>query len=90
MIWTPGWRSRHAFSVAVADVSVDEALLRDVRELAGQYGVSVSALIEAAVRAFIGRGGLPGEGVSDLDEEQALRLAYDELHEMRRERRLSS
>lgn len=67
-------------------VYVEEDVLREIRVTAARRGCTVSELVEDALR----RSTLSGliESVrsrSDLSEEEALELAYSELHAMRRE-----
>jgi predicted transcriptional regulator len=80
---------------------IDAELLEAVRRLARQQGRDESAVIEDAIRRYVsassGRPGTLAElferidrgrkerGVEPLSEEEAMRLANEELHAMRRE-----
>lgn len=67
---------------------VDDELLRTYRVLAARRGCSVSELIEEALRASTLTGMLERVWArnADLSEEDAMALAYSELHAMRAER----
>jgi plasmid stability protein len=68
-------------------VYVDEDVLREIRVSAARRGRSVSELVEDALRRSTLSGLIEGiRSRSDLSEEEALELAYSELHAMRRER----
>jgi hypothetical protein len=82
--------SRH-----VKAINVDAELLEKARD-AMKSKATPSApspqldveVIEQALRYYLGRRALEqSQAMSDLSEEHALRLAYEELHELRRERR---
>ncbi len=65
-------------------VYVEEDLLRSARVMAARAGKRDSDIVEEALRTYLGVDVL--ERVwsrSDLDEKQALELAYDELHRSR-------
>lgn len=72
-----------------ATVYIEEGLLRSARVMAERTGKGEPEVFEEALRAYLGfdvlekvwkREGLP-------DEEEAMRLAYEELHAMRAEKR---
>ena len=66
-------------------VYVEEDLLRSARVAAARAGKADSEILEEALRSYLLTDVLERVWTrSDLDEEQALTLAYDELHEMRR------
>lgn len=69
-------------------VYVEEDLLRSTRVMAAREGKRDSDIVEEALRSYLGVDVL--ERVwsrSDLDESQALELAYEELHRSRRKPR---
>jgi hypothetical protein len=66
-------------------VYVEEDLLRSARVAAARAGKPDSDILEEALRRYLLTDVLERVWArSDLDEEQALTLAYDELHKMRR------
>jgi len=81
-------------------VEINEDLLRQVRAIAKEHGLTEVELVEAAVASYIVvMGGSDPEalfdridlyqrlrGVELLSEDEAMRLANEELHAMRRER----
>ena len=68
-------------------VYVDEDVLREIRVTAARRGRTVSKLVEDALRMSTLSGLIESiRSRSDLSEEEALELAYSELHAMRRER----
>jgi len=68
-------------------VYVDEDVLRKIRVSAARRGRTVSELVEDALRMSTLSGLIESiRSRSDLSEEEALELAYSELHAMRRER----
>ena len=68
-------------------VYLDEEILRSARIQAARTGQRDSELIEAAVRSYLGLDVLDEIWArSDLDEKQALDLAYEGLDAARRER----
>lgn len=74
---------------AKATVYVDPDVLRATRVHAARTGRRDSDVVEEALREYLGLALL--ERIwekADLSEEEALKLAYDELHAMRAERRL--
>lgn len=76
---------------------IDDRLLRELRELASEQGRSEQELLDEAVLRYLrGRAGLKQmledaagwqkeHGVEPLSDEEAMRLADEELHAMRRE-----
>jgi hypothetical protein len=67
---------------------VDASVLRAARAYAARKGLSESEVIEDALREHLGFASLERiRARADLSEEEAMRLAYDELHSMRAERR---
>jgi hypothetical protein len=68
-------------------VYVEEELLRNARVAAARTGKRDSDILEEALRSYLGVDVLERVWAkSDLDESQALELAYDELHKERRRR----
>lgn len=68
-------------------VYVEEDVLREIRVTAARRGRTVSELVEDALRRSTLSGLIESiRSRSDLSEEEALELAYSELHTMRRER----
>jgi len=68
-------------------VYVEEDVLREIRVTAARRGRTVSELVEDALRMSTLSGLIESiRSRSDLSEEEALELAYSELHAMRRER----
>jgi hypothetical protein len=67
-------------------VYVDEDILRAAKVMAARTGKRDSDVFEEALRAYTALG-IAREAwkESDLSEEEALELAYQELHAMRRE-----
>ncbi len=82
--------SRH-----VKAIDVDAELLEKARDAMKSKAVPSepspqldAEVIEQALRYYLGRRALEqSQAMSGLSEEQALHLAYEELHELRRERR---
>jgi hypothetical protein len=73
---------------AKTTVYLDPAVLRAMRVQAARTGRRDSDVVEDALREYLGLGLL--ERIwekADLSEDEALELAYDELHAMRAERR---
>ena len=67
-------------------VYLEEDMLREIRVAAARRGRSVSELVEDALRRSMLSGLIESvRSRSDLSEEEALELAYSELHAMRRE-----
>jgi hypothetical protein len=86
----------------VSDVraEIDGELLAEVRRMADEQGRSERELLDEAVRTYLlrRRAGLKElfedaarwqreRGIDLLSDEEAMRLANDELHAMRRERK---
>ncbi len=68
-------------------VYLEEDVLREIRVTAARRGRTVSELVEDALRRSTLSGLIESiRSRSDLSEEEALELAYSELHAMRRER----
>jgi plasmid stability protein len=68
-------------------VYVEEDVLRQIRVSAARRGRTVSELVEDALRKSTLSGLIESvRSKSDLSAEEALELAYSELHAMRRER----
>jgi ubiquitin len=76
-------------SRAVKTVDVDAGLLAKTRDaLKPSAGAADAEVVERALRAYLGRRALEAsQAMSELSEEDALRIANEELHTMRRERR---
>lgn len=74
---------------AVKQIDIDAALLEQTRKAMSPPPDAPDAeIVERALRTYLGRKALhEAQERSDLTEEQALDLAYGELHAMRRERR---
>jgi hypothetical protein len=69
-------------------VTLDERVLRAVRIKAARTGRRDSEVIEEALRRDLGLDVLERIWASaDLDEDEAMRIAVEEQHEARRERR---
>lgn len=67
-------------------VYVEEGLLRAAKVSAARSGKKDYEVFEEALRAYLGLDVLEAVWArSDLDEKQALDLAYREIHQMRRE-----
>jgi len=68
-------------------IYIDSDLLRATHAAAARTGMRVSDVVETALRSYLGVGLLERiREKADLGEE-AMKLAYQELHAMRRERR---
>jgi len=73
---------------AKATVYLAPDVLRATRVHAARTGKRDSDVVEDALREYLGLAVLDSiRAKSDLDEEAAMQLAYEELHAMRRERR---
>ena len=99
----PGVRECEGGGEVRVQAEIDERLLSEIRKLAQQQGRSERELLEEAIRRYLReptrRSGSLEElferidrgqrerGVEPLSEEEAERLAYEELHAMRRERK---
>lgn len=81
-------------------VDVDDSLLREVRRLAEEQGRSEAEVVEDALRSYVVRPFSDPDtlferidrwqserNVASFSEEDAIRLADEELHAMRQERR---
>lgn len=80
-------------------VEINEDLLRQVRAIARDRGLTEEELVEAAVASYVMRVSKPEalfdridlyqrlRGVDPLSEDEAMKVAYEELHAMRRDRR---
>lgn len=74
---------------AIKTVDVDAGLLEEARR-AMKPGASAAdaEVVEGALRSYLGRRALDAsQAMSGLSEDEALRIANEELHAMRRERR---
>jgi hypothetical protein len=72
-------------------VYLDPGVLRATRVHAARKGKRDSDVVEEALREYLGLAVIDRiRSRSDLDEDEAMRLAYEELHAMRRERREAS
>jgi hypothetical protein len=73
---------------AKATVYLDPDVLRATRIRAARTGKRDSDVVEEALREHLGLAVVDRvRASSDLDPDEAMRLAYEELHAMRRERR---
>jgi hypothetical protein len=71
-----------------ATVYLDPEVLRATRIRAARTGKRDSDVVEEALREYLGLAAVERiRSRFDLDEEEAMRIANDELHAMRRERR---
>jgi hypothetical protein len=71
-----------------ATVYLDPDVLRATRVRAARTGKRDSDVVEEALRAYLGLSVIDEiRAKADLDEDEAMKLAYEELHAMRRERR---
>lgn len=69
-------------------VYLDPEVLRAARVHAARTGKRDSDVVEEALREHLGLDVIDSiRAKSDLDEDAAMQLAYEELHAMRRERR---
>jgi hypothetical protein len=76
---------------AKATVYLDPDVLRATRVRAARTGRRDSDIVEDALREYLGFGLIDRiRSRSNLTPEEAERLAYDELHAARRERRTSA
>jgi hypothetical protein len=75
---------------AVKTIDVDASLLAETRDaMKPSAGAADAEVVERALRAYLGRRALDAsQAMSGLTEEEALRVANEELHAMRRERRV--
>jgi hypothetical protein len=74
---------------AVKTIDVDASLLAETRDaMKPSAGAADAEVVERALRAYLGRCALDAsQAMSGLSEDEALRVANEELHAMRRERR---
>jgi len=73
-----------------ATVYLDPHVLRATRVHAARKGKRDSQVVEDALREYLGISVIDRiRSRSDLNEEEAMRIAYEELHAMRREQRES-
>jgi hypothetical protein len=71
-----------------ATVYLDPEVLRATRVRAARTGKRDSDVVEEALREYLGLRVIDEiRAKADLDEDEAMKLAYEELHAMRRERR---
>jgi Ribbon-helix-helix protein, copG family len=71
-----------------ATFHLDADVLRATRVRAARTGKPESDVVEEALREYLGLAVIDEIWAkADLDEDAAMRLAYEELHAMRRERR---
>jgi len=70
-------------------VQLDEDLVERARECSGRDAATDAAqVVEEALAVYLGMKALDeAQAESDLSEEEAAQLAYEELHALRRERR---
>ena len=74
-----------------ATVYLDPEVLRATRIRAARTGKRDSDVVEEALREYLGLAVVERiRSRFDVDEEEAMRIANDELHAMRRERRKAS
>jgi hypothetical protein len=73
----------------VKTIDVDAVLLADTRDaMKPSAGAQDAEVVERALRFYLGRRALEtSQAMSALSEEDAMRIANEELHAMRRERR---
>jgi hypothetical protein len=68
-------------------VYLDPQVLRAARVAAARAGKRDSDVVEEALREYLGLAVIDRiRSRSELDEDEAMQLAYEELHAMRRER----
>jgi hypothetical protein len=74
-----------------ATVYLDPEVLRATRVRAARTGKRDSDVVEEALREYLGLAVIDQiRANADLDEDEAMKLAYEELHAMRRERRAAA
>ena len=74
-----------------ATVYLDPEVLRAARIRAARTGKRDSDVVEEALRQHLGLAGVDRmRSAADLDPDEAMRLANEELHALRRERRTRS
>jgi hypothetical protein len=71
---------------SVKSVEVDAQLLAKARDVASPSASADDAeVVGLALRSYVGRAALEAsQEMSEVTEEQALQIAYDELHALRR------
>jgi DNA-directed RNA polymerase subunit F len=76
-------------SRSVRKVDIDAELLAKARDaMTSAAPVADAEVVERALRLYLGRRALEhAQSVSELSEEEAMRIANEELHAMRKERR---
>lgn len=73
---------------AKATVYLDPEVLRATRVAAARRGKRDSDVVEEALREYLGLGAIERiRARSGLDADEAMKLALEELHALRRERR---
>lgn len=77
---------------AVKTIDIDAGLLAETRNAMKPSTEAADAeVVERALRAYLGRRALDAsQAMSEFSEEEALRVAGEELHAMRRQRRSSA
>jgi hypothetical protein len=76
---------------AKTTIYLDPQVLRATRVAAARAGKRDSDVVEDALREYLGLAVIDRiRSRANLEEDEAMRLAYDELHAMRRERREAS
>jgi hypothetical protein len=69
-------------------VQLDEDLVERARERSGRERANDADVVEEALAVYLGMKALDeAQAESSLSEEEASKLAYEELHALRRERR---
>jgi hypothetical protein len=78
-----------ATSREIKTIDVDAELLAETRDaMSPAPDAADREVAERAMRFYLGRRALEAsQALGDLSEEEAMRIANDELHAMRRERR---
>jgi hypothetical protein len=73
----------------VKRINIDAGLLADTRDAMKPSAEAPDAeVVERALRFYLGRRALEtSQAMSELTEEEAMQIANEELHAMRRERR---
>lgn len=68
-------------------LELDEALVERARERSGKTARDAATVVEEALAVYAGMRALDeAQAESTLSEDDAMRLAYEELHALRRER----
>jgi hypothetical protein len=78
-----------ATSGELKNIDVDAELLAETRDaMKSSADAADREVAERAMRFYLGRRALEAsQAIGDLSEEEAMRIANDELHAVRRERR---